>query len=73
MPQGDRQGRGVWLLTNERVVIFYAQLGFRKIGDFAVGDGNPAWKEKPVVMCIVSGAGVSRYRRALKVYAPCSC
>ncbi|KAI0728653.1 hypothetical protein C8Q72DRAFT_917492 [Fomitopsis betulina] len=50
---GDRQGRGVWLLTHEDVVGFYAQFGFKKIGHLTVGDDNPAWTEKPVVMCLL--------------------
>lgn len=52
--QGDRQGRGVWLFTHEDVVGFYAQFGFRKIGYLVVGEDNPAWTERPVVMCLVS-------------------
>lgn len=49
----DKQGRGVWLFTHERTVSFYAQHGFERIGHFVVGDNNPTWTEKPVVMCMM--------------------
>ncbi|KAH9835738.1 uncharacterized protein C8Q71DRAFT_858588 [Rhodofomes roseus] len=53
MDLADEQGRGVWLFTHERTVGFYAQFGFKRIAHFTVGDDNPTWTEKPVVMCMM--------------------
>ncbi|KAH9937504.1 uncharacterized protein B0H18DRAFT_1113329 [Fomitopsis serialis] len=49
----DKQGRGVWLFTHESTVGFYARLGFERVSHFVVGDNNPTWTEKPVVMCMM--------------------
>ncbi|KAH9937503.1 uncharacterized protein B0H18DRAFT_1113328 [Fomitopsis serialis] len=47
------QGRGVWLLTHDQTVGFYERFGFKKVGQFSVGEHNPTWTEDPITNCIL--------------------
>jgi len=47
----DTQGRATWLLSsNINNTEFYNQHGFVTVGTFALGDNDPNWNEKPVVI-----------------------
>ena len=47
-------GRGVYLETDtESNVEFYESLGFEVIDEVLLGEHNPTWHEKPVVVSLV--------------------
>ncbi|EPT04154.1 hypothetical protein FOMPIDRAFT_84736 [Fomitopsis schrenkii] len=47
------QKRGVWLSTNERNIGFYDRFGFKKVGQYSLGENDPIWAEGPVTQYIL--------------------
>ncbi|KAI0728652.1 hypothetical protein C8Q72DRAFT_368959 [Fomitopsis betulina] len=47
------QKRGVWLSTNERNIGFYDRFGFKKVGQYSLGENNAIWAEGPVTQYIL--------------------
>ncbi|KAI0346776.1 hypothetical protein BDW22DRAFT_1321295, partial [Trametopsis cervina] len=54
--QADRRGRATYLFSSnhEANVPFYNSLGFYAVTTYQVGDTNPTWNERPVVVGVVS-------------------
>jgi len=47
----DAQGRSTWVTSsNVDNTEFYESFGFRLVGEFSVGEGNPIWDKPPVVV-----------------------
>ncbi|OCH92163.1 hypothetical protein OBBRIDRAFT_791545 [Obba rivulosa] len=50
----DAQGRSTWVTSsNVDNTGFYESFGFKVVGEFNMGEGNPAWDKPPVVVRIL--------------------
>ena len=53
--QAENEGRSAYLIsTDERNEGFYKEAGFVVVEQWTLGENNPRWKQKPVVVSIVS-------------------
>ncbi|EMD40901.1 hypothetical protein CERSUDRAFT_121532 [Gelatoporia subvermispora B] len=50
----DAYGRSTWLVSsNVNNTGFYESVGFRVVGEFALGENNPTWGKAPVIIRIM--------------------
>lgn len=53
--QTDELGRSTFLFSsNINNTSFYNSCGFKVVGEILIGQDNPTWVRKPVVVCLVS-------------------
>jgi len=51
--KADTQSRGTWVTTTPHGTGFYRLFGFRTVSRYHLGECDAAWKEPPVVRCIM--------------------